>query len=305
MLISCPECATTFSVPDGAIGAKGRTLKCAKCGHKWHYSPETGGSFGLSESSLPPPPEHPPVPDFGADVGGHDFDRGPSYGGDQAVAEYASADHDPNDFDGAPAAAARAAAAFDLSGDLDEADDGHGVGDMRTTRSHEPIPKMFSGPTTTRRKSGTAGLWLLVVLILLAGAGGAAYYMQDKVVALWPPAETIFTRLGVRTSKPGAALQLRQAGVPERVVVDNVDVLLVRGVIANPTAKPQPVPPMSLELLNKAKKVVQKKVELPPVATLAPGGSAGFKIELKHPDPDAESIQLTFIDPSKLPKAGQ
>src|SRR5690606_34642422 len=33
--IACPACATRYVVPDSAIGAEGRTVRCAKCRHSW------------------------------------------------------------------------------------------------------------------------------------------------------------------------------------------------------------------------------------------------------------------------------
>ena len=35
MIISCEKCRASYMVPDSAIGASGRIVKCAKCGHNW------------------------------------------------------------------------------------------------------------------------------------------------------------------------------------------------------------------------------------------------------------------------------
>lgn len=57
MIIACPACATRYVVPDSAIGAEGRTVRCAKCRHSWFQD----GPEPASDVDPPPPPRPPAV----------------------------------------------------------------------------------------------------------------------------------------------------------------------------------------------------------------------------------------------------
>ncbi len=35
MRITCPNCTAGFEIPTELLGRKGRSLKCATCGHSW------------------------------------------------------------------------------------------------------------------------------------------------------------------------------------------------------------------------------------------------------------------------------
>ena len=81
MILACPSCSARFLIPDSAIGMRGRTVRCGRCGHVWYApppaepasdagdavdpgpaaAPESAGTptHGTEEGGPPPPPESP------------------------------------------------------------------------------------------------------------------------------------------------------------------------------------------------------------------------------------------------------
>lgn len=60
MILTCPECATSYFVDDSRISSAGRTVKCSNCGARWTALPE--GAAPPAAAAPPPPATATPKP---------------------------------------------------------------------------------------------------------------------------------------------------------------------------------------------------------------------------------------------------
>jgi predicted Zn finger-like uncharacterized protein len=54
MILTCPQCSTRYHVDATALGAVGRTVRCASCGHRWNVRPPADTPQSLEFSSPAP-----------------------------------------------------------------------------------------------------------------------------------------------------------------------------------------------------------------------------------------------------------
>ena len=66
MILTCPECATSYFVDDGVIPDAGRTVKCASCHAKWKAFPNADAVAVVGVAAPPPATESAPA--FDAEI---------------------------------------------------------------------------------------------------------------------------------------------------------------------------------------------------------------------------------------------
>ena len=296
MIVTCPYCEVRFSVPDGAIGPKGRALRCARCGGRWHADPPGAfagvptGNIAEPAPETPPPPPPPPAPPQPGLLPGIDLDT--------------LEDAPPEDGALPPEGKSLLDVTFDAS-DFDGSaesletgrDDGETLDDPLSADEPAPIPDLFVSPGAPlrrpARRKGGFGLWLLFLLFVGAGSAAGLYLLQDEVIVRLPQAAKIYEDLGLRTKIVGAGLAFRNID-SERIIQGDSEVLTVRGVIANMTERSRDVPTLHLVLYD-GNRIVQEKIVQPPQSSLDGKANIGFVLTLDAPDPHATRFEVTFI----------
>jgi predicted Zn finger-like uncharacterized protein len=269
MNLTCPNCSARFKISDGALGAKGRRVKCGKCEHRWHAMPEAAPEPAVvaaapipaapipaalapadpTEDFTPPPPPPPPP-------------------------QVASVVDEPN---------------------ADEDDDEVGV-PVAMLADPPPIPPESSFVPRHRspelRGGATLKYWILLVLIIAVSLG-AAFWLRDTVVHHFPAANKVFMIVGYPANTLGYGLKIL-----EPMTFLNVEgkkrILGVSGQIVNETGKIIDVPLLKAILIGtKGEDVAGWSFEAK-ASRILPGEKVEYETATENPPRGATGLRITF-----------
>ncbi len=260
MILSCPNCASRFRIDADKLGMRGRKVRCAKCGHTWHASPDDG------EPGQPPAREAAGAPESSPAAGQAES---PSAKGGENTED----DQPPLSFASFEEVRQRAA---DAQGGRD--------GRRRDRRERREPPR--------RRPLVGWSVFVLVVAAILAGA----WFGRHGIVERFPRAAGLYDLLGVSVNTVAPGLELRNVR-RKRETANGTSFLVISGEILNTSDSTRAVPGLKITLFDAAgQELVSWRVNAADAA-LAPGGRTTFRAQRANPPATARELSLMFARP--------
>ena len=246
MILTCPACTMRYLVSEGAIGPKGRRVRCANCGHQWTQAAEEG----LDEELFGEAPEFLERPARDDDI---DFSK-------PALPPAPATDDIEDDLDFQAILRKELESSPIPAGVLPEPEDPvmAQLGPRKGPAAKRNIP--------TQKLAGFASAAVFYALVI-----GILLMMQPQISRAWPPSNLVYGLLGLKPAMPGEGLAL-----------DNLHAELADGHIAmagtilNLKSQDVGVPSVMASIVDDDGKIIDRVVIPPPIARIKPEGSVDF-----------------------------
>lgn len=280
MIVSCPACATRFSLDAALLGDAGRNVRCAKCGHKWkQVPPKLESPEGEPLASF----DAPPAPDVGAP--------------NTTTADTSTPAAQP-DSGGLAADPATAGGNVAMEPGIE----------IPSAPPRPRSPQRPTGPITIppklrpvmpRRRGALRPAYILLTGVVL-GLLGALFYFRAEIARAVPAFDMVYSLMGISTSNPAKDLDIGNL-VFNRRNADGVSVVSIQGDIFNKSAFPVALP--NLVAIPVAKDEAGKDVVLEPwhpfrleQEVIEPGETVSFRTFFENLPKGTKSLTVTFLE---------
>ncbi len=259
MQLTCPSCGTTFSIPDGALGEAGRSVKCSRCQHVWHATVDGA------------------VPEQSAEVGGPAA-AAPVSGAPEA---------DPITTDPKPASGPDSVPSRkdEFSGII--APFKEKVADESVPSWDRPLPGVGIEAAPEPGRPWTRVIVATVLMLFVA----VTYILRNEIVAVAPSFKPLYSLAGIPLRQAGEGLAF--VDLASGAAVDNPDMLRVTGFIQNTSDMRRRIPPVRIVVYDTEKNMLADVVREPPAEVLDPRDLQRFTYDLPSP---VKPLKGLFVD---------
>jgi predicted Zn finger-like uncharacterized protein len=250
MIIACPACATRYVVPDSAIGAEGRTVRCAKCRHSWFQDPPV---LELGEPAAAAPPDVAPR--------ARPADAAPAPERSPAPPE------ERPRFVVPPPPSSEPEVPPPLSAEPVQPH----VGEATSSEfdALESGSSQFEAAPPFRRRRNTLKLWTWAAAIFAVLAAGAMAAVSYWGLPDWVPV----SRPTFDVGQPDLQLDFPADQQERRQLPNGIEYFGASGTITNIGSEARNVPPILIVLRDARDRIVYSFEVQPPKRSLAPGES--------------------------------
>lgn len=254
MILTCPECATSYFVDDSRIPAAGRSVKCSSCGARWVATLD-----GVAEA---PTLNAAPAP--------------------QAASEPA--------VEPPPAAVAAEPAAPPID-DLEFVPSSAAEPEKPPGRArHRRSATGKSAPSARREAKATAFVWAVAAVVVVALVG-AAILFRAEVVRVWPKSSAAYAGLGLPVESVGLVIESVRV---EPTFEGGRPVLSLTGAVRNVRDEAVKAPALRISLLDRTGKAIAAKVARPLDPLIPAGALRHFALAISDPPSNAQNLRVTF-----------
>ena len=261
MILECDECHSRYLVPDSAIGAEGRVVRCANCRHSWFQTP--AGFVApppAVEAAVAAPAVAAPAPAMASVA---EAPAPVAHEAPEPIAPFAREVPPPPPPLPPQPVVGEAPVATPLA--IEEERDG--------------------GYRPRRNPARRATVVAVVAGVLMLGAVGAI---------AWSGAPGLAAQLGLQLGPAETPLKFAGQSVDRRGLLNGSELFAVSGRVVNPTPERQHVPDIRVVLRDAHQRPVYSWTVTPQQRSIAPGGAIDFNSAKLDVPRNAQDWSLSF-----------
>jgi predicted Zn finger-like uncharacterized protein len=295
MLIVCPTCATTYEIAPAALGAAGRNVRCSSCKNTWFATPDSmvddaETAAVMAEASAPPPaPPRKAARDEVAPKPKPDEIPVPEPMPAEEPAVQVQEDAETVAVTDAPPLAPEDTATAD--GRVEEVDAGPSEDDIETIAARRARQRKVDRREKRTPRQMLFSLPTLIVTLLLVL--GAALQFRVQMVKHFPQSAALYKAIRMPVNLRGLTFENVRT---KSETADGVTVLVIEGLIVNPTRATLEVPRLRFVLRNPAGVEIYAWTALPSKTVLSAGDDLTFRTRLASPPPDGRDVIVRFFN---------